>query len=259
MNYECVSQKKGTPIILQHTYKKALTTNRSQLLKKRDKNDNTTHPIRIIGTYDEAGSSVRAITAEHWDILLMDPDLNNHLDKHPTLTFRHSKNLCDKLMHSHYVPPQTTGNWLVRQIKGCNKCRGCIVCKFIDTGSTFSSSTTKQIYKINYFINCRSTRTIYLATYSYGHSMWVKPHVTSGDARNQRNISLLRHLWQKYDGSISNIRLKGINHFQVTKRRGNIEKVILQRESYWIFTLKTVVPYGLKKRLHFGCFTVFER
>lgn len=122
----------------------------------------------MIGTFDEALSLVRTILDKHWDILWMDPDLKKCLDDHPSITFRRGKNLRDRLTHCHYNPPAPQGNWLSRQPKGCLKCSGCVACDHIETGSSFASTSTNKWYKVNQFINCCTTKVVYLATCSFG-------------------------------------------------------------------------------------------
>lgn len=75
-----------------------------------------------------------------------------------------------------------------------------------------------------------------------------------GDIRNRRDTAVARHVWQHHNGDATNLQFKGIEQVQWTKRRGDIDKRILQRETFWTFTLKTVVPEGLNEQLQFGCY-----
>lgn len=75
-----------------------------------------------------------------------------------------------------------------------------------------------------------------------------------GDIRNKRDTAVSRHIWQNHNGDANNICFQGIDKILTSKRRGNIEKMILQKESYWICTLKTITHNGLNEQLHYGCF-----
>uniref|UniRef100_A0A4W5PKF4 pyrroline-5-carboxylate reductase n=1 Tax=Hucho hucho TaxID=62062 RepID=A0A4W5PKF4_9TELE len=44
---------------------------------------------------------------------------------------------------------------------------------------------------------------------------------------------------------VSSLRYTGIEHVALPRRGGNIEILLLQREAYWIFYLKTLTPKGL--------------
>lgn len=70
-------EKRLPDYILRQAYKKSLTTDRTELLTPRDKDTSSCQLIHLIGTFDEASSSVKAILTKHWDILRLDPDPEN--------------------------------------------------------------------------------------------------------------------------------------------------------------------------------------
>ena len=64
----------------------------------------------------------------------------------------------------------------------------------------------------------------------------------------QKNI--FSHL--KHD--ICTLRFQGIEMVKPLKRGGDRDRVLLQREAYWIHELNTVFPKGLNEELSLHCF-----
>lgn len=92
-------EKGYSDYVLCRAFKKAVNMDRSLLLtpKLRKMESQSIQPMRIIGTFNYSVDLVKAILKKHWEILLMDSDLNKHIGPHPMLTFRRGQNLCDKL------------------------------------------------------------------------------------------------------------------------------------------------------------------
>lgn len=185
----------------------------------------------------------------------MDPNLNTFLEPHPSLTYRRGQNLKDRLVHSHYSPPVRGDTWLNREIKGCFS-------KFIKSGPTFSSSVTNKVFHIRQFINSKSTGVIYKAHCSCGKDYVGKTtrelrgrvgeHL--GDIRHQRDTAISRHKWTHHQGNIEHLYFQGIELVRPSVRKGDLNRIILQKECFWIFKLHCVEPEGLNEQLNFNCF-----
>lgn len=216
----------------------------------------------MIGTFDEASSPIWKILNRHWDLLRLDPDLLDTVGTRPQITYRKGKSIKDRLVHSHLDPPVQPSSWLSSQIRGCYRCGKCISCRFILTGPYFVSNQMGQKFNIPYYINCKTTFVIYKATCKcgkeyIGKTIWefrrrVGEHL--GDIRHERDTPLARHLLTCQNGSTTDLKFIAIDHVWSTVRRGNTQKVLLQRETYWIHTLRTMTPKGLNDQLFFNCF-----
>lgn len=200
--------------------------------------------------FDNAAESVCDILSRHWDILLMDPYLKKFDGTYPSLTYRRGQNLRDRLVHSHFSPPDKSDSWLRREVKGCFRCGGCVACRFIKPGHSFSSNTTKEVFQICQYINCRSTGVIHKAHGSLGveymgkttHELRRRVGEHLGYIRHQHDTPLSRHIWKHYHGDINNLCFQLINLIQPSVRKGDFNRLILQKECYWIFKLYTVDP-----------------
>ena len=62
-----------------------------------------------------------------------------------------------------------------------------------------------------------------------------------------------RH-FNKEKHEICTLRFQGIEVVNAPKRGGNRDRLLLQREAYWIHTLNTVFPKGLNEELILNCF-----
>lgn len=158
------------------------------------------------------------------------------------------------------------------------KCSSCIVCDHIETGSSFTSTSTKNNYKINQFINCRTTKVIYLATCSCGLQYEGKTTREFrrrigeylGDRRPHRDTAISRYIWQQYEGNNVHICFKGIDLNEEGRQSGEVhppERSLLgfyfedfctpwtqQATPLWMFHLILSYPYaGLMLLFQFSC------
>lgn len=145
--------------VLKNVFQRALHTDRLHILapKKRATDSDISQLAHIIGTFDDRAGCVKNILAKHWDILRMDHDNKKFIGTYPSVTYRQGSNLRDR----HYTPPTKPECWLTREVKGCFRGSGCVACKYIKTGRSFSSNVTKETFEIQHYIRCRSTGVIY--------------------------------------------------------------------------------------------------
>lgn len=76
-----------------------------------------------------------------------------------------------------------------------------------------------------------------------------------GDIRHNRDTPIARHVWIEHGGNPKCLQFKGSDTIRPSPRGGDIDRLILQRESFWIFWLQTVTPNGLNEQLNFICYT----
>lgn len=118
----------------------AQTQNRSELLttKSQKTNESIGSCTRIIGTYGQRSREVTDVLRRYWNILKADPDLEDALPTHPQVTYRRGCSIRDRLVHSVYNPPKTSGTWLDRKPLGTFRCgKNCVACPFIQQSKTF--------------------------------------------------------------------------------------------------------------------------
>lgn len=74
------------------------------------------------------------------------------------------------------------------------------------------------------------------------------------DIWQRSDTAISRHMWSHHSSDTLSIRFIGIYLVQHPIRRGDWDRLMLQRESESIFRLNTVQPNGLNEQLNFGCF-----
>lgn len=234
---------------------------RSSILhpKPRSRQQNT--PVRFITTYDPAHAKIREILKANWPILLTDNDIKDEIGVYPSITFRRGRSLRDRLTSSILMPIKSRPFFHSSTI-GCYRCSGCIACPFIQVGGTFTSHTTGQTYEIKGHTFCLTRGVIYLASCRCGLQYVGKTHREFrrrigdhlGDIRNKRDTAISRHIRTMHDGDPRFISFQAIEHVSRGMRGGDWDRRILQRESFWIFELRTLCPQGLNEELSFNCF-----
>ena len=72
--------------------------------------------------------------------------------------------------------------------------------------------------------------------------------------RNRDEKSSVARHFNAVGHDVCTLRFQGIEVVNPLKRGGDRDKVLLQREAYWIHTLQTEHPKGLNEELLLGCF-----
>ena len=72
--------------------------------------------------------------------------------------------------------------------------------------------------------------------------------------RNKDEKSPVARHFNEAGHTVCDLRFQGIEVVKPIKRGGNREKLLLQREAYWIHYLKTEFPKGLNEELVLSCF-----
>lgn len=247
--------------ILSQAYKKSLERDRSSLLINKQK-EGCEGPIRIIGTYDVAATKIRHILNTHWPILKDDTHIRDCIEDYPSIVYRKGRSLHDRLVSSHYVAPRREGTWLDRQIKGSYKCSTCKACQYMLNTKTFCSPNTGTTYHIKDFCNCKSTGVVYIGicgcplVYVGKTLRELHRHVLEhiGDILHSRDTAIARHMRSRHSKDPFGIKFCGIKLIRPNVRRGDLDRLLLQKEAGWIYRLKTVDPGGMNESLLFTSF-----
>ena len=199
----------------------------------------------LVVTYHPSLSSLARITKKHLPVLHTSARLKQAIPNPPLVAFRRPKNLRDLLVRAKLetsVLPTNTGNI------PCGR-RRCKCCYEIMTTSSFRSHNTGRRYNIRSNITCKSRNLVYLISCKRCGLQYV------GETENPLHIRM--------NGHRSDIRTKRLekpvaahfsqpDHSAVDLEVRGIEKIHRdnmqwrkQRESYWIFELKTLIPCGL--------------
>lgn len=128
----------------------------------------------------------------------------------------------------------------------------------------FQSPTTGITYDPRDFHNCRSSGIVYMASCScpliyVGKTIRefrrrILEHI--GDIEHARDTPVALHMRRVHPDSPFSIRFCVIESIRSNGRKGDIDKLLQQKESTWIYRLKSLSPRGLNDILSFKPFFV---
>lgn len=173
------------------------------------------------------------------------------------------RNIRDELVESEFRRP-VNRNWLtdMPKVKAMFPCGPCLTCKFVDRTKMFRDSDSSHVYTINSFINCSTSRVLYISECPC-HKLYV------GKTKHQLRVRFAEHLktiqpkeetqvaqyfLEVHQGNTSGLRVKGFYAPKLSDRRGEFDRVLLQKEKLWIYRLQTLQPRGLNTELSLKVF-----
>lgn len=177
------------------------------------------------------------------------------------MVFKRPPNMRDTVVKSDYPPEKREKN-LDKVPESNYKCGRCAQCSFTYKCNSFTHPCTGQRFKIKGLITFMSTNVIYMLTCPCGLSYIGKTHrslktrisehrsnIRTGETKNP----VAAHFVQA-GHPFSSLRYIGIEMVKMSCRGGDIERKLLQRESFWIHRLNTWSPLGLKEELDLKTF-----
>ncbi|XP_062836681.1 uncharacterized protein LOC134298951 [Anolis carolinensis] len=239
-----------------HVIKKALIkaekTDRTTLLKESAKPTKN----QIIWTQELSHYSkhIIQIIKKHWHLLQDIPGC----DKLPIFGNRRTKNIREYLIHTDLTTPISTPKSTLRGHYPCGHCKCCP-----------QSWKTKEIYNhrnkvgttLKHFSTCNSNNVIYLLTCDCDlwyigkttRSLRIRISEHKSRIKNLSTESLLYSHFTQYKHSPTSFKFCVLECIS-QKPFMDLEKLLSQREMYWIFKFKTFSPQGLNESLNFSCF-----
>ena len=147
--------QRGYPTSLLDTaFSKASQIPRSETLTNPVTNVTENNQIPLVLTFHPFNFKVRDIIRKNFHILKNDPETSSIFSNNPLVSFRHSKNIRETLVHSnlHQESSPLSGTFPC----GVAQCK---TCKFIDSSTVISAP--KSPYNIQHNFTCTSTHLIY--------------------------------------------------------------------------------------------------
>ena len=199
----------------------------------------------LVVTFHPSLSSLPSIARKHLGILHASQRLEKAIPNPPLVSFRRPRNLRNLLVRAQVptpAPPTLNGN------APCNS-RRCKCCKEIETCNTFKSKNTGRKYDIKATLTCKSKNLVYLISCKRcglqyigetENALHIRMNGHRSDIRTKKlDKPVAAHFCQS-DHSAEDLEVRGIEkiHENNTDRRK-------RRESYWMFTLKTLAPQGM--------------
>ena len=229
--------------LIEEAVQKASAIPRSETLEYRPKTKNSRPPCVI--SYHPANPPLRTWFNESQDLLHTSARMRSAMPQPPVLGERNCPSIRTLLMPSVLPTPVDIDS-------GCCKCEnGCIVCReHLVQGLSFSSSNTREQFRIRQKLSCDSTNLVYLLhcdacqqppQYVGQTSTTLRRRITShrSSITTKANNLVSKHFNQP-GHSVRNLKCIAVERVYtetIEARR--------RRENFWIDKLKTLKPMGL--------------
>lgn len=246
---------------LDKAYSRVKEISREQLLVQKQRQQQVPNQVYFVTQYSSQANKIKQIIKKNWDIIKSDTILRDALPEVPTITFKRAPTLKDSLVKS-YMPPVQNKTWLGTK-RGNYKCGNCNHCNNMVKTNTFIDVTSNREYSIYSFINCNTSFVVYRLECPCGcfYIGRTKRKLKERLAEHKYAIRTSNHQYpmalhykEANHGSSDTLKIFGIEHVKLSPRGGDRLKKLLQRESFWIYTLKANQYPGLNLELDFSPF-----
>ena len=129
-------------------------------------------------------------------------------------------------------------------------------------GNSFSHPHSGKKHTIKSVITCRTKYVVYLLKCPCGlyyvgktsRELRVRISEHKSTIRNKDDKSSVARHFMEAGHDICTLRFQGIESIVASRRGGDRDRLLLQREAFWIHELATEYPLGLNEELLLGCF-----
>ncbi|XP_035254901.1 uncharacterized protein LOC118217183, partial [Anguilla anguilla] len=214
----------------------------------------TTTSVQCFTQYTPLGVEFQNILKKHWHIINSDPLLLNIFNNPPRIVFKRAPNLRDMLVKSDLPPPKQ--KTFLSDVKGGHyKCGKCAQCNFTYKCNSFNHPHSGTMIKIQSIISCSTADVIYLLRCPCGLAYIGKTirSLKTSISEHRSNIrtrdvrSPVAAHFMQVNHNVSSLQYIGMEKVRVPRRGGNINRLLLQTECYWIYRLNTLSPKGLNE------------
>ncbi|XP_054871029.1 uncharacterized protein LOC118470507 isoform X2 [Amphiprion ocellaris] len=241
---------------------RAKTLDRRNLLIRRQRAPSQTKN-RIFCTlqYSNMAYKIKNAITKNWSILACDPSLGPLFSEPPRFAFKKAPTLKDKIVKN-YLPASKLETFFKKPI-GTFRCGACVHCTQINRSTHFMDSTCTYTFKCRSFANCNTTHVVYRLDCVCGcfYIGRTKKKLKERFAEHKYAIRkgnmeypIAKHFKNMTHTNINELTIMAIEVIENTPRGGDRLKRLLQRETFWIHSLKATVFPGLNEEIDFSPF-----
>eukprot|EP00079_Xenopus_tropicalis_P033236 XP_017947007.1 PREDICTED: uncharacterized protein LOC108645773 [Xenopus tropicalis] len=255
---------------------------RESLLKKNSRTAEKGYRIPFVSTYDVNSGLVKRVMLKYWGILKSDLRYGKLFSKPPLFSYRKAKAIGDLIKSE----TKKTKSRREGRLKGTHPCLNCGHCNGIIPGDFVSHPLKGSKLPIRGYSTCNSSDVIYcikcpcglayvgqtgrpiktrlnehkstIRNYSPPKQEEITKNSSGADNTDQKNnkkrkeTTLAKHFFDM-GHRVSQVRWQILEKIEVNPGQDR-KRVLLQRESYWIWALQTRVPRGLNEEFNLTCF-----
>lgn len=219
------------------------------LVRKTLKPTNTR--ISCIIQYSALSNEFANIVRRHWHILNSDPVMRHCCKDPPRIVFKRAPNVRQMIVRADQGSDRSDNPFSVPE--GNYRCGQCAQCNFTTKCQFFSHPHSGKQLKIKGVISCNTKNVIYMIKCPCGLAYIGKTrrclktriaeHRSNIRLNDQRNPIAVHFNALKHN--LATLRYIGIEQVKVPRRGGDVDRLLLQREAFYIYTLNTLSPRGL--------------
>lgn len=178
----------------------------------------------------------------------------------PILTVKRASNLQGHLMKSHFTRP-TRHLGTGQKMKGLYPCGECNICQFMTPMTIFTHPKTGTTYTLYNYVNCKSKYVIYwmigpcsriyIGQISQELHKRIHKHLSSitladrDTSQGKKLTAVSENYYKHHWGNTWGLKVLGFEIIFLWIQGGDITKMLLRKESHWIFQLGALAPQGL--------------
>ena len=232
---------------------------RSSLLTPRTKERGKGRLV-LSTTYSPLCFDIKSTVKKHWHILSSDPSVGHVFKESPIFAHKRAKNVRDSLVRADvYVPPS---HFLSNPPAGNFPCFDCIHCNAMIRSDQVLHPHSGKKCDIKGTITCKTKFVVYMLKCPCGlcyvgktkRELRIRFSEHKSNIRNNDVKSPVARHFNEKGHKICSLRFQGLEVVAPLKRGGDREKMLLQREAWWIHFLQTEYPKGMNEELLLGCF-----
>ncbi|XP_041430368.1 uncharacterized protein LOC121397558 [Xenopus laevis] len=265
--------------LIRQTMDTVALMDREQLLQKKvhhveggDMKD-----MYYVSKFNPHSRDTKRAVMNYWEIVASDEVMGKRVPHRPRFSYSRNTNLKEHLSPSDPVGKyaQTPVQHFLTPRPGVYRCTGCVVCNTLILGTEFRHPRTGKSYKIRQRMTCTTTMVVYIIKCPCGllycgkTVRQLKERVSMHRASIRAALDTNRIIdpskqdiaqqpvakhWREAKHSPAQFKCMPIDHVPKPPRGGDIEKLLLKREAFWIFELDCVAPKGLNGQLQLNCF-----
>ena len=237
---------------IQNAKVKALSKSRTNLLAPNLSTLESNKPIRFITTYNRHSGALRNILKKHWNVLGCETTLNDALSRAPTITYKRSRNLKDRLCAN--VDLQVKATHTIANLVGFYPCKSCKACKTSEPVREYINKLSGKTSTINKFLTCTSDHVVYALIcpcllWYVGSTKHPAKHrvlehrraITNNDAQ----YPVARHFALLHNSDPAQLKYFILDRVERMPRGGDRLLALRKLESKYIIGLNTKAPAGL--------------
>lgn len=246
-------------LLLQQHLNRVRQIQRTDLLQPKHKYP-VPQSLALVSTYSPISEPLKHIVRKHWHILETDPQIASCFTSPPRHFFKRSPNLRDVLVKTNLSTTRT--HFLSHIPNGNFPCHNCVHCYAMIKGHMFKHTTLDKMIRVRGRITCNTKYVVYLLKcpcnlYYVGKTKReLKTRICEHKCsiRNYDEKSSVARHFNSAKHDVRELTFMGIEVVQMPRRGGDRDRLLLQREAYWIHYLGTIIPCGMNEEIVLSCF-----